>query len=303
MRSLRESDGAVRSAGACAAAASRRRRSRARRPEPDATNQPMTASPRHRPRRQHRLEIRQARCLAPQLRRDVHLERVGLDQGGLTPPFRIRAVCRRIRSTPTGSGACRRVPAPTDSGTDARCRARLGGPLAVVANDKVAHGLSERRRFDLDVGLGLDADFHFHQIRQPRLARRDAHRAASPALFRRFRSIAFPDGADGDASPFLSRHSAAGEQEHAAHHANERRCFFRRRQWREPGRTGEGWWLIGLSVCWLGMQWLRCARCDPPHPPFGHPLPERGEGEITPRVSSEPGNRTKSSPSPRRGEG
>ena len=54
-------------------------------------------------------------------------------------------------------------------------RTRLGGPLAVIANEKVADGLSERRRFDLDVGLGLDCDVHFHEIRQPRLARPDAH--------------------------------------------------------------------------------------------------------------------------------
>ena len=54
-------------------------------------------------------------------------------------------------------------------------RTRLGGPLAVVANEKVAHGLSECRRFDLDAGLGLDADVHFHEVRQPRLARPDAH--------------------------------------------------------------------------------------------------------------------------------
>ncbi len=87
-------------------------------------------------------------------------------------------------------------------------RARLRRPLAVVANDKVAHGLSERRRLDLDVGLRLDGRLPFppDRIAAARAARRAPNSFTGP--FSAFRSIAFSDG--GGDGPVLSRHSAAG---------------------------------------------------------------------------------------------
>ena len=42
---------------------------------------------------------------------------------------------------------------------------------------------------------------------------------------------------------------------------------------------------------------------QPPHPPFGHPLPAGGEWETRPGLSQKQGDRQKSSPSPLRGEG
>ena len=43
--------------------------------------------------------------------------------------------------------------------------AGLWRSLAVIANDKIAHGLPKRRRLDLDIGLRLDTNFHLDKIR------------------------------------------------------------------------------------------------------------------------------------------
>ena len=151
--------------------------------------------------------------LVAQLRRDIHLQRIGLDQGRLTPPFRIRAFVHefdRHRPDQVLAGVRRlelvvepaRVP-----------RTRLGGPLAVVANEKVAHGLSERRRLDLDAGLGLDRT-SISTRSDSRGSRGETRTKSFTGPFSALRSIALPD-ADGDAPSLLRHPSAAGEQGHA----------------------------------------------------------------------------------------
>jgi hypothetical protein len=53
--------------------------------------------------------------------------------------------------------------------------AGLAGPLAVIADQKVSHRLTEGGRFDFNLGLRLDGDFHLDEVRQARLAGGDPH--------------------------------------------------------------------------------------------------------------------------------
>jgi hypothetical protein len=46
------------------------------------------------------------------------------------------------------------------------------------------------------------------------------------------------------------------------------------------GRSWAGEKLGLIEIWWkAAVLWFCCAYCSPPHPPLGHPLPKRGEGE------------------------
>ena len=120
---------------------------------------------RHRLWGHHRLEVRQTGCSFPELRGDRDLQRICLDQARLISPFRIRAFVRefdrhRADQVLTGVSRLQLIVETAHVPTT-----RFERPLAVVANQEVSHGLSESRRFDLDVRLGFDPDIHFHEIR------------------------------------------------------------------------------------------------------------------------------------------
>ena len=157
---------------------------------------------RHGLRRHHGLELGETGSFIPQVRRDVHLQRLGLDQGRLPAPFRAGAFVHEFdRHRPdqvlAGVRRLELVVEPAPAGGSG-----FGGPFAVVADEEVAHGLTERRRFDLDAGLELDADLHLQQVGK-RGARGQTRTESFTGPFSAVRSIA-SSGAGDDAASLRS---------------------------------------------------------------------------------------------------